>query len=210
MKKFILNLSYRYYLNFCCVTAAFQTHFVFIRLLSAKAGVESLNRKKSLNYIELIKSAIILFLYTRKWKKKECKVGAAIELSAAMWQTEYNGVVAFFRLDLVTTFSGFQFFLFFFGYFTPRFSLWEQSTLPQSRFVTFLFCLPKKIKRINFHLKQKIHNPRPRSSSLNIQSLKFRPCLLMSHVTFFTITQSKLTPSYFLNWLKLKSMYLHL
>ena len=152
----------------------------------------------------MITSAIILFLYTRKWKK-ECKVSAAIELSAAMWQTEYNGVVAFFRLDLVTTFSGFQFFLFFFGYFTPRFSLWEQSTLPQSRFVTFLFCLPKKIKRINFHLKLKIHNPRPRSSSLNIQS---HPS--SCHMSFFTITQSKLTPSYFLNWLKLKSMYLHL
>ena len=35
----------------------------------------------------------------------------------------------------------------------------------------FLFCLPKKIKRINFHLKLKIHNPRTRSSSLKITQI---------------------------------------
>ena len=96
----------------------------------------------------------------------------------------------------------FNFSSLFFGYLTPRFSLWEQSTLPQSRFVTFLFCLPKKIKRINFHFKQKIHNPRPRSSSLNITQIS----PLSPHVTFFTTTQIKLTPSYYLNWLKLKSI----
>lgn len=206
MKKFILNLSY---IDITWIFAVLLPPFKHILCSlvynQRKLGSNLWTEKKSLDYIELIKSAIILFLYTRKWKK-ECKVSAAIELSAAMWQTEYNGVVAFFRLDLVTTFSGFQFFLFFLATSLPVFHFENNQPSPKVDSSLFLFCLPKKIKRINFHLKQKIHNPRPRSSSLNITQIS----PLSPHVTFFTTTQSKLTPSYFLNWLKLKSMYLHL
>jgi len=71
---------------------------------------------------------------------KECKVGGAIELSAGKLMTEYNGVLAFFRLDLVTTLSGFQFFRIFLITTLPAFHF----TLPQSRFVTFSFFVCQK------------------------------------------------------------------
>ena len=99
-----------------------------------------------------------------------------------MWQTEYNGVVAFFRLDLVTTLSGFQCFLIF-SFF-----------LPQSRLVTFSFLFAKKDKKNQLSLE--------RFTTLvqDLQawtSLKFRPCHIFRN-------HPEQTDPIFLNWLKLK------
>jgi len=95
-----------------------------------------------------------------------------------MWQTEYNGVVAFFRLDLVTTLSGFQFFLIFF-LFSP----------PISRFVTFSFLFAKKDKKNQLSLETKDSQPSSKIFKLEHHSN-------VASVTFFAITQSKLTPSF--------------
>ena len=133
---------------------------IFCKTIIGQSWGRILEQKKSLNYIELITSAIILFLYTRKWKK-ECKVGAAIEWSAgshvANWVQRRGG---FLQVGFGHYTLRFSIFPYFFPFFSPKVD-WS----------LFLFCLPKKIKRINFHLKLKIHNLRPRSSSLNITQI---------------------------------------
>ena len=121
------------------------------------------------------------YFFTPKNEKK-CKVGAAIELSTASpvanWVQRCGG---FLQVGFGHFTLRFSIFPLCFGYYTPRFSLWEQSTLPQRRFVTFSFLFAKKDKKNQLLLETKDSQPSSKIFKLEHTITQVSPLSL--HVT---------------------------